>query len=84
MRENIKKIDNCWNPINLPHCHGDQKLKIFNKYVNVSDLVYSFIIKVLSLPKVKPIFEAKNMDTVDYLFLQYLDLKPDIRLTIYY
>lgn len=63
-RKSKEKIDNCWNPINLPHCHGDQKLKIFNEYVNVSDLVYSFITKVLSLPKVKPIFEAKNMDTV--------------------
>lgn len=63
-RKYKEKIDNCWNPINLPYCHGDQKLKIFNEYVNVSDLVYSFIIKVLNLPKVKPIFEAKNMDTV--------------------
>jgi len=63
-RKYKEKIDNCWNPINLPHCHGNQKLRIFNEYVNISDLVHSFIVKVLSLPKVKPIFEAKNMDTV--------------------
>jgi hypothetical protein len=65
-RKYKEKIDNCWNPINLSHCHGDQKLKIFNEYKNVSDLVHSFIIEVLELPKVKEIFEAKNMNTMGY------------------
>ncbi len=63
-RKYNENIDNCWNPINLPHCHGDQKLKIFAEYVNVSDLVHRFIIKTLNLPTIKPLLKAKSLETV--------------------